>query len=482
MKRSRRVTPYLLALIAALSVGAYMFMRSGNFWSDKRVLPRGNLSDEELRGVIKGMRLRHPKPQQTNPSSDAERKALVALGAKLFFDPGFSSNSRVSCATCHQPDKSFTDGLGTAEGLTKTSMNTPTLINAYAGHWFFWNGRADSLEAQAMGPVENPKEHGFSRVQVAHRVSSIYRSDYEKIFGRLPLTLPAASTPPPAIRPPVVSEQVAAYALATLGQPQFLKKILRTAQSQSEQPVETLRRMSAGTDESDTAFDKLEDSVKNEVNQVFVNFTRAIAAFERTIKSGDTPFDLFADRLEQQATLAAALGGGFGEKELRGLRLFTGRGGCTLCHAGPRFTDEQFHNIGLSATSAESVDLGRAQGMLLAKADIFNCHGSYLKQEVASESCLELQYLETESAEAVGAFKTPTLRNLKFTAPYGHDGRFATLMDILQHYNHLGVKPAVGHIEDSLLPLELTNDELHDLESFMMSLNSHDVTFDRGEP
>jgi cytochrome c peroxidase len=298
----------------------------------------------------------------------------------------------------------------------------------------------------------------------------------------LPLTLPAASTPPPAIRPPVVSEQVAAYALATLGQPQFLKKILRTAQSQSEQPVETLRRMSAGTDESDTAFDKLEDSVKNEVNQVFVNFTRAIAAFERTIKSGDTPFDLFADRLEQQATLAAALGGGFGEKELRGLRLFTGRGGCTLCHAGPRFTDEQFHNIGLSATSAESVDLGRAQGMLLAKADIFNCHGSYLKQEVASESCLELQYLETESAEAVGAFKTPTLRNLKFTAPYGHDGRFATLMDILQHYNHLGVKPAVGHIEDSLLPLELTNDELHDLESFMMSLNSHDVTFDRGEP
>ena len=133
------------------------------------------------------------------------------------------------------------------------------------------------------------------------------------------------------------------------------------------------------------------------------------------------------------------------------------------------------------ATSSETVDLGRSQGMLIAKSDTFNCLGAYLKQDTPRESCLELQHLETESAEAIGAFKTPTLRNLKFTAPYGHDGRFPRVMDILQHYNHLGVPPAVGHSEDSLVALGFTEGELQDLEAFMMSLNGR-VTFDRGEP
>jgi cytochrome c peroxidase len=476
MKKPKPKVYQPILFIAAIAVFAFFMLRQGPATPEKRMQARKNLNDHDLRAAVSGMRLIHPQLKLNH-----QEKALVALGTKFFFDPGFSANGQISCATCHQPDKSFTDGLATAQGLVKTKMNTPTLINSYAGEWFFWNGRADSLEAQAMGPVENPQEHGFSRAQIALRINALYKSDYEKIFGSLPQDLPAAPTPPPANHPPLVSNAVSAYALATLGSPIFQKMILRSAQSAGQQPVEVLRRLAAGPDEKDTVFDRLSNERKDELNHVFANFSRAIAAFERTIKTSDTPFDRYADQLVSGKTPETALGQDFGEPELRGLRLFTGRGNCTLCHSGPRFTDEQFHNIGLMATSGDSIDFGRAQGMLVARDNAFNCHGKYLKQATPSESCLELTYLETENAEALGAFKTPTLRNLKHTAPYGHDGRFPRVMDILAHYNHLGVPPAVGHIEEVLIGLGFTNDELQDLESFMMSLNGS-VTFDRGSP
>jgi cytochrome c peroxidase len=133
----------------------------------------------------------------------------------------------------------------------------------------------------------------------------------------------------------------------------------------------------------------------------------------------------------------------------------------------------------MMALSSEAIDLGRSQGLLDARDNQFNCKGPYLKQESPKESCLELDFLETESAEAVGAFKTPTLRNLKDTAPYGHDGRFPSLSSILLHYNHLAVPPAVGHIEESLAPLGFNESELKDLEAFLLSLSSQ-VGYFRG--
>jgi cytochrome c peroxidase len=443
------------------------------------------LTTAELKIAITKMRLRSPKHQTPISTKSTE---LMTLGKRFFFDQKFSANGQVSCATCHQPEKSFTDGRTTAVGLATTSMNTPTLVNSYFGQWFFWNGRSDSLEAQALGPVENPKEHGFTRVNVAKLIASNYKKDYEALFGKLPSNLPAslpgsptAQLPAPTSSP--VSNEVAAYALATLGNQNFLKKILRTAQSQFKQPVEILRRESAGATSPPTPFDQLTETQKSEVNMIFANFGRAVAEFERSIESTDSPFDLFIDRVSEPAAknkpLRYSFGAGFDAAELRGLELFTGRGNCTLCHQGAHFTDQQFHNIGLMPVFDDQVDLGRAQGMLIARDSEFNCRGKYLRQAAPTEGCLELQYLETESAEAVGAFKTPTLRNLRDTGPYGHDGRFPKLIDILHHYNHLKMPPAVGHTEEMLVPLDFTEIELHDLELLLMSM-SGSVKFFKG--
>jgi len=480
MKHSLRTKILLVAGFLALAA-ALVWAKNQYKTSTNTKPPARNtapLSDEDLKAVIAAMRL--------DPGHDKDDQRLVKLGRALFFDAGFSANGQISCATCHQPDKAFTDGKATAEGLAKTSMNAPTLVNAAGGDWFFWNGRADSLEAQAMGPVENPKEHGFSRLKVAHRLNEVYKRDYESIFGPLPKllpkSLPSKAAETPTTPPPKISDAVAAYALATLGSPILLKAILRDAQSKSTQPVAILKEISAGTANLTSIKVVSQDTPGPEtdaINMVFANYTRAIAAFERTIIADDSPFDRFAESLPTKTKPEDAYVEGFQAQELRGLRLFTGRGQCTLCHQGPLFTDQQFHNIGLSALTAETIDLGRAQGMLIARESPFNCRGKYLAQKKLTESCRELGYLETENAESVGAFKTPTLRQLRETAPYGHDGRFGRLRDVLEHYNNLGVPPAVGHTEESLVPLRMSSQELDDLEAFLLSLNGR-LSFFKG--
>jgi cytochrome c peroxidase len=483
MKRSWRTKILFLAGALALVAALLWFKNHDMTGTNTKPLTRNTspLSDEEFKAAVAAMRLAS-SDNKPAPSNEHDDQRLVELGRSLFFDAGFSANGQISCATCHQPDKAFTDGKATAEGLAKTAMNAPTLVNAAGGAWFFWNGRADSLEAQAMGPVENPKEHGFSRIKVADRLNEVYKSEYESIFGPLPKVLPKTSPEtfpakdaaiPPA-QPPQISDAVAAYALATLGSPILLKSILRDAQSKSTQPVAILKEISAATANSTSIKTLSQDTDAPEtdaINIVFANYARAIAAFERTIVADNAPFDRFAERLSTKNKPEDAYVDGFQAEHLRGLRLFTGRGQCTLCHQGPLFTDQQFHNIGLPTLTSETIDLGRAQGMIMARESLFNCRGKYLTQKKLTESCRELGYLESENAESVGAFKTPTLRQLGETAPFGHDGRFPRLRDVLEHYNYLAVPPAVGHTEESLVPLRMSSQELDDLEAFLLSLN-----------
>lgn len=403
-------------------------------------------------------------------ASSTDTKRLVALGKKFFFDPGFSKNKNIACASCHDPKKSFTDGKRVSIGMSESNMNAPTLINVRNSHWFFHNGRADSLEMQAPGPVENPLEHGFTRVDIASTILQNFRAEYEAIFGPLPhIQLPESSLP--SNKPVYVSDAVAAYVLGTLGSAELQKDILGRAHDRGIQPIRIIQEDSAGLTASQTPFDRSPPATQAAINQMVANFSQAIAAFERTIHTQDSPFDLFADRFVASGNAESAFVEGFGPSEFKGLQTFAGEGRCMLCHQGPDLTDHQFHNIGLPALSAKSVDLGRAQGILLAKNGLFNCDGLYFKQlNSGSESCGEMQFVESENSELVGAFKTPTLRNLRDTAPYGHDGRFPTIKDVLIHYTLLPGKPAVGHIEESLRPLRLSDTELADLEAFLNSL------------
>ncbi len=157
------------------------------------------------------------------------------------------------------------------------------------------------------------------------------------------------------------------------------------------------------------------------------NVGKAIASFQRTVLSGNSPADRFDQGQEAGAISAAAQ---------RGLLLFRDKARCTKCHSGFNFTDEKFHNLGIGWDD-NKVDLGR--------------------------------YMVTKNPEDIGAFKTPTLREIARSAPYTHAGRFKTLEEVVNFYNQGGVKNP--HQDPLILPLELTKEEKQDLVQFLRTLN-----------
>jgi len=154
---------------------------------------------------------------------------------------------------------------------------------------------------------------------------------------------------------------------------------------------------------------------------------KAIASFQRTVLSGNSPADRFDLGGDEKAISPEAQ---------KGLELFRGKARCTRCHSGFNFTDEKFHNLGIG-WDTNTVDLGR--------------------------------YMVTNNPADIGAFKTPTLREIARSAPYMHDGRFKTLEEVVNFYNRGGVKNP--HQDELIIPLELTDQEKHDLVEFLRTLN-----------
>src|SRR6476660_1638640 len=120
----------------------------------------------------------------TNRVADDPRAS--DLGRRLFFDTRLSSNGRVACSTCHQADRGFQDGIALANGVGTTARRPMPIAGMARSPFLFWDGRKDSLWAQALGPLESPVEHGGTRAQHAHVVADFYARDYEEIFGALP--------------------------------------------------------------------------------------------------------------------------------------------------------------------------------------------------------------------------------------------------------------------------------------------------------
>lgn len=418
-----------------------------------------------------------------------ENLPLANLGKSFFKDKNFSMGGTVSCEHCHKTELYFTDGKKVAAGLGLTTRNTPTVINTFMNYWFFWDGRADSLESQALFPVESSVEHGFSRVQVAKVIEQNYKPLYESIFGPWPKDFSALKltdkASPIGGKKRQMSTEIASNALQTLSNFDLLQKFLKDSQVKRTAPVtEFLNLVYAEDNFFDLkAWQKISDADKDHINTIFANFGKALAAYQKGLVALESPFDLFAEKYLQNSMIEPqkSFVTGFGEKEFAGLKLFYGEGQCALCHSGPNFTDQQFHNTGLSESKVvtHTADLGRAKGIIEAIDNEFNCKGPYLSTSEgdALESCMELPWLDTDQTENVGSFKTPTLRNIANTAPYFHDGRAETLSDVLSFYNFLQDKPAVGHRAETLQAMELTQVELEQLESFLRSLTS--PIFDR---
>ena len=153
--------------------------------------PRWDQWTEEEVAQLSSMSLRELGPAPADPTNRvADDPRAVAFGRTLFFDTRLSANARVSCATCHVPEKEFQDGIPLANGVGVTNRRTMPIAGMAHSPFLFWDGRKDSLWAQALGPLESPVEHGGSREQYARVIAAHYRPDYEAIFG----TMPALST------------------------------------------------------------------------------------------------------------------------------------------------------------------------------------------------------------------------------------------------------------------------------------------------
>jgi len=137
--------------------------------------------------AVSGLALDRLKPMPRDPGNRwADDAAAAALGQKLFFDVRFSGNGKVSCATCHDPDNDFQDSMPRAKGIGFTNRRTMPIAGVPYSPFLFWDGRKDSLWAQALGPLENPVEHGGERGQYARVVETYYRDEYQRVFGPLP--------------------------------------------------------------------------------------------------------------------------------------------------------------------------------------------------------------------------------------------------------------------------------------------------------
>lgn len=204
-----------------------------------------------------------------------------------------------------------------------------------------------------------------------------------------------------------------------------------------------------------------EDITQKEVGQ-------AIAAFERTIISGDSPFDRWYFGGDESAMSEAAV---------RGFDLFRNKARCVSCHTIEQdhalFTDNKFHNIGVGINRIQKDVHQLAPQFLKAKAEGIDVDEEVLTDPRVSELG---RFAITNSLDEIGAFKTSTLRNIAVTPPYMHDGRLATLREVVEHYNNGGITnpddPVNDFLSGGIRPLNLTEQEIADLVAFMEALTS----------
>lgn len=364
-------------------------------------------------------------PDPTNKF--ATSPAAAALGQRFFFDTRFSSNGAVSCATCHDPKTGFQDARANVSlGIKHGTRHTPTCLNSAFGSgdgtiWQFWDGRSDSLWAQALGPPENDLEMGGSRTAIAYAVYDHYRAPFEAVFGPMPA--------------------------------------LRDATGKAKFPERTRP--------GDAAWKKIPKADQLAFNRIFANWGKAIAAYEHKLVSRNARWDTYWNDIAGGASDSNALS----YQEKQGLRVFLGKAGCVACHDGPTFTDWQFHNVGVAQNGPNlpAEDTGRAGGIETAKTDEFGCASAF--SDHPDKSQCEAAGLAHERA-MTGAFKTPGLRDLSKTAPYMHTGTFKTLEEVIDLYDRGGDgKGFVGPLDQKIGKLNLTPADKAALLAFLRTLD-----------
>ena len=409
-------------------------------------LHAADISEQHLWQGAKSLSIRSPKPW-----TDANKIALAELGQQIFFDKAFSRGGQFSCASCHNPDLHFTDGKPLASAVGVGNRNTPTVVNTRWAKWFFMDGRADSLVSQALLPFEHPKEQATHRYQVFARVIERYLMAYTKQFG-----VPAQK-----------DFKAKALALQASEKKSFVTVALSLSERKSMHPEKQNTHYQTWAN----AYGKLSPNEKKQVDTVFLNVAVALSVYQRSLVSLNAPFDQFIARWKGQGSAAQHLNKDFSKQALDGLKLFLGKAACVRCHNGPMLSDQEFYNVGFPQ---RSLDLGRYDGLAQLKTLEFPCQHPSLKGITwisQSDACKEKPFLAASSADYKAAFKTPSLRDIAKTAPYGHHGTIPNLELVIQHYNQALFASLAGHSNPMLRPLGLNKNEQYALTEFLKSLS-----------
>jgi len=271
-------------------------------WSNEQKQLLLSLSIRHLPEIAEDLSNRY----QNNPEA-------VALGAKLFFDTRLSDTGTISCSTCHQPNKAFSDGLRVASGLKKGKRNTPSLLGVSHQKWFFWDGRKDSTWAQALEPLEDVAEHNLSRTALIKFVLNDpeYRSLYNAVF----------------VESPDSSEL--------------------TAWPDNASPKRNLAELKA--------WKRLDLKTRHRINRVFSNLGKSIAAYEATLRYEVSRFDQYLDDLKDNKPSEH-----LSDSEVSGLKLFIGKASCSSCHFSPLLSGQHFQNIGTGIRGKDMGDRGNS--------------------------------------------------------------------------------------------------------------------------
>lgn len=365
-----------------------------------------------------------PKVQEDPTNKVGLNPKAAEFGSELFNDWRLSRGEEFACQTCHR----VTDDLMSVRN--DTLIDIPSLWNIAYNNWFFWDGRADTLWMQALGPIENPIEHNFSRAEIAKLISrdDHYRSSYEELFGKFPDFSDEVRYPIPAMP-------------------------------------------SKDNKEANENWKEMSKNDRMEMNKVFAGVGKVLAAFQMTLISQKTDFDVYVEGLKEDNKIKKQA---LSDEAKRGLKVFIGKGKCIECHSGPAFTDSKFHNTLLPETGIEfGFKEGRYGGIKALKNSIFNAVGPFSDAPHAHVS-KRVVSLEAKSKNK-DSFKTPGLRNVYYTHPFMHTGQFSDLKEVINFYSEM--KEARKSKYPEIEPRKFTDLEKSDLLEFLKSLSS----FNRSE-
>jgi cytochrome c peroxidase len=290
----------------------------------------------------------------------------------------------------------------------RVTRNSPSITFAAYGRWAFWDGRADSLWSQALGPTENPVEVGSSRLFIAHAIATYYAPQYAIVFGALP-------------------------------------------------PLSDTTRFPPSGAPGDAAYDAMAQADQQAVTQVFVNMGKAIEAYERTFRGAGSTLDAYAS-----GELSALT-----DAQKDGLLAFL-QSGCAQCHSGPRLTDDAFHALRFPTGSLQAgPDPGRQAGIPKLTASAFDLGSSW------SDDPSLARPAPVAGPWTLGAFKTPQLRKVAMTAPYGHGGNYTYLSDVVELIRTGGIPAGSALTEGTTEPWVVTFDGSKDgpITTFLQSLD-----------